>query len=85
METRCLTFYSVVVNICICFTITLVSCYGQQWFYQHYLTDVYFAIAMSAKYTRQVRATVLDELNKDYVVGARARGIKEKQLSGHMF
>ena len=33
-------FYSVVVNICICFTITLVSCYGQQWFYQHYLTDV---------------------------------------------
>lgn len=34
------------------------------------------AIAMSAKYLRQVRATVLDELSKDYVVGARARGIK---------
>lgn len=33
------------------------------------------AIAMSAKYLRQVRATVLEELNKDYVVGARARGI----------
>ena len=33
------------------------------------------AIAMSAKYLRQVRAAVLDELEKDYVAGARARGI----------
>ena len=33
-------------------------------------------IAMSAKYLRQVRATVLEELNKDYIVGARARGVK---------
>lgn len=34
------------------------------------------AIAMSAKYLRQVRATVLDELSKEYVTGARSRGIK---------
>ena len=34
------------------------------------------AIAMSAKYLRQVRATVLDELSTDYVIGARARGIR---------
>ncbi len=34
------------------------------------------AIAMSAKYLRQVRATVLDELSKDYVAGARARGVR---------
>ena len=34
------------------------------------------AVAMSAKYLRQVRATVLDELSKDYVAGAKARGIK---------
>ena len=33
------------------------------------------AIAMSAKYLRQVRAAVLDELSRDYVVGARARGV----------
>ena len=33
------------------------------------------ALAMSAKYIRQVRATVLDELSKDYVLAARARGI----------
>lgn len=33
-------------------------------------------IAMSAKYVRQVRAAVLDELGKAYVTGARARGIR---------
>ena len=33
------------------------------------------AIAMSAKYLRQVRATVLDELSKEYVLGAKARGV----------
>ena len=34
------------------------------------------AISMSAKYMRQVRATVLEELNRDYVTGARARGVR---------
>ncbi len=38
------------------------------------------AIAMSAKYLRQVRAAVLDELSKDYVSGARARGVKETTI-----
>ena len=40
------------------------------------LPTLTLAIAMSAKYMRQVRATVLEELNKDYVEGARARGIR---------
>ena len=34
------------------------------------LPTLTLAIAMSAKYMRQVRATVLEELNKDYVIGA---------------
>ena len=38
------------------------------------------AIAMSAKYMRQVRATVLEELNKDYVTGARARGVRDSVI-----
>lgn len=38
------------------------------------------AIAMSAKYMRQVRATVLEELHKDYVTGARARGVKSSTI-----
>ena len=38
------------------------------------------AIAMSAKYMRQVRATVLEELNKDYVTGAKARGVRNSVI-----
>ena len=37
-------------------------------------------VAMSAKYLRQVRAAVLDELAKDYVQGARARGVGERVI-----
>jgi peptide/nickel transport system permease protein len=38
------------------------------------------AIAMSAKYTRQVRTAVLEELRRDYVIGARMRGINERTI-----
>ena len=41
------------------------------------LPTLTLAIAMSAKYMRQVRAAVLEELNRAYVTGARARGIRE--------
>lgn len=44
------------------------------------LPAVTLAIAMSAKYTRQVRTAVLEELNQDYVIGARMRGIKESTI-----
>ena len=40
------------------------------------LPAITLAIAMSAKYLRQVRAAILDELSKDYVAGAKARGVK---------
>lgn len=42
------------------------------------LPTLTLALAMASKYTRQVRATVLDELNKDYVAGAKARGVRGK-------
>jgi peptide/nickel transport system permease protein len=41
------------------------------------LPTLTLAIAMSAKYTRQIRSTVLDELSRDYVDGLRSRGIRE--------
>ena len=44
------------------------------------LPSVTLAFAMSAKYTRQVRTAILEELNQDYVIGARARGVKEWQI-----
>ena len=39
------------------------------------LPTLTLAIAMSAKYMRQVRSAVLEELGKDYVLGAKARGL----------
>ncbi len=44
------------------------------------LPTLTLTIAMASKYTRQVRAAVLEELNKDYVLGARARGVEEKRI-----
>lgn len=44
------------------------------------LPTLTLAISMASKYTRQVRATVLEELNKDYVTGARARGVRGKVI-----
>lgn len=42
------------------------------------LPTLTLGIAMASKYTRQIRATVLDELSKPYVAGARARGVPER-------
>lgn len=44
------------------------------------LPAVTLAIAMAAKYTRQVRIAILEEMNQDYVIGARMRGIKESSI-----
>ena len=44
------------------------------------LPAITLAFAMAGKYTRQVRNAVLEELNKDYVTGARARGMSEQEI-----
>jgi oligopeptide ABC transporter, permease protein appB len=44
------------------------------------LPTLTLAIAMSAKYMRQVRAAVLEELSKDYVLGAAARGVRRRVI-----
>ena len=44
------------------------------------LPAVTLAFAMSAKYARQVRTAILEELNQDYVIGARARGVQEWKI-----
>ncbi|MBO6229925.1 MAG: ABC transporter permease [Ruminiclostridium sp.] len=44
------------------------------------LPAVTLALSMSAKYTRQVRAAILDELSSDHVIGARARGVAEWKI-----
>ena len=44
------------------------------------LPAITLAIYQSAKYTRQVRTVILEELHQDYVVGARARGLSEQVI-----
>ncbi len=44
------------------------------------LPAVTLAFAMASKYTRQVRTAFLEELNQEYVTGARCRGIKESTI-----
>ncbi len=38
------------------------------------------SIPLISRYVRQIRAAILEELNSDYVVGARARGIPEHRI-----
>lgn len=45
-----------------------------------FLPALTLAISMTAKYTRQVRSAVLEELGQDYVMGARARGMSEFRI-----
>ncbi len=44
------------------------------------LPTLTLAISMASKYTRQIRAAVLEELNQDYVMGARARGVRGRVI-----
>ncbi|MCG8481739.1 MAG: ABC transporter permease [Clostridia bacterium] len=38
------------------------------------------AIPLIGRYTRQIRAAILEQLSSDYVVGARARGVNERRI-----
>lgn len=87
---RCVTFFGVSLpNFWVGLMLMLVFCVRVNWlpvissagdFKSMILPSVTLAIAMSAKYTRQVRTAVLEELNQDYVVGATARGIRRWKI-----
>lgn len=62
-------------------TLKLVSVSGGKADFRSIILPAFtIAIAMSAKYTRQIRHIFLEELNKSYVTGARMRGIKENVI-----
>lgn len=56
---------------------------GEVSFDRMVLPAVTLAIVLSAKFTRQVRTAVLEELGKDYVTGAKARGIPMRKILWH--
>ncbi len=52
------------------------------------------AIPMTGRFTRQIRAEILEQLDQDYVTGLRTRGVRERDIllknvfrnaSGHIF
>ena len=47
------------------------------------LPTLTLSIAMSAKYIRQIRAIILEELSKDYVLASKARGISYPTILFH--
>lgn len=49
-------------------------------FNQIILPAITLSFSMCGKYIRQIRIIILEELNQNYVVGARARGIKESEI-----
>lgn len=50
------------------------------------LSAITLSFSMSSKYIRQIRVLIIEELNQDYVLGARARGINNRKiLTNHIF
>ena len=44
------------------------------------LPAITLAVVVGSKYMRQVRLVILEEMQKDYVIGARARGVSEIKI-----
>lgn len=48
-----------------------------------FLPAISLAIPMSGRFIRQIRTEILTELKKDYVVGLRSRGVRERDVLFH--
>lgn len=44
------------------------------------LPSASMTILLASRFTRQVRASILEEISQDYVIGAKARGIKGRMI-----
>lgn len=87
---RCITFFGnsmpsffVSLLLIYCFAIQLdlfpIIGKGNDW-KTMVLPTLTLTIAMASKYIRQIRTAVLEELGKEYILAARARGIRERKI-----
>ena len=60
--------------------ILILPAYGNNKQYSIVMPTITLGLGMTCKYIRQVRASILEELNKPYVLGARSRGVKESTV-----
>ena len=44
------------------------------------LPGITLATAMASKFSRQVRTAILEELDQDYIIGAKARGMSRREI-----
>lgn len=58
----------------------ILPAYGNNKFSSIIMPTITLGLGMTCKYIRQVRASILEELQKPYVIGARSRGIKENTI-----
>ena len=58
----------------------ILPAYGNKQLSGIIMPTITLGLGMTCKYIRQVRASILEELQKPYVIGARSRGIKENTI-----
>lgn len=58
----------------------ILPAYGDKQASSIIMPTITLGLGMTCKYIRQIRASILEELEKPYVIGARSRGIKENTI-----
>ncbi|MGN1032972.1 MAG: nickel/cobalt ABC transporter permease [Intestinibacter sp.] len=58
----------------------ILPAYGDKQVSSIIMPTITLGLGMTCKYIRQIRAAILEELEKPYVIGARSRGIKENTI-----
>lgn len=58
----------------------ILPAYGDKQVSSIIMPTITLGLGMTCKYIRQIRAAMLEELEKPYVIGARSRGIKENTI-----
>ncbi|MCI6738361.1 MAG: ABC transporter permease [Intestinibacter sp.] len=58
----------------------ILPAYGDKQASSIIMPTITLGLGMTCKYIRQIRAAILEELEKPYVIGARSRGIKENTI-----
>ncbi|MGM9532353.1 ABC transporter permease, partial [Intestinibacter sp.] len=58
----------------------ILPAYGDKQATSIIMPTITLGLGMTCKYIRQIRAAILEELEKPYVIGARSRGIKENTI-----
>lgn len=71
---------SVILMYLLCIRLKLLNIVAQKSFKGLLMPLLASAIPITGRFIRQIRAQILEELGKDYVLGARSRGVRERWI-----